>query len=163
MKNQNHKQSIDFIQTAQRVLRENGFDPEFGSAVEAQTTTSKQPARADGVNDLRNLLWSSIDNTESRDLDQLEVAEELSGGAIRILVAVADVDALIGSEDRPPTCTRRRIQPSVHGRAGLQCSRAVLDQPHVAQRKRGRVAAFHQNIVAPNGDVTKFDVYRAAA
>src|SRR5205823_5380966 len=95
LKNQNPLPSIDFVETAQRVLRENGFDPEFGADVEAQVGTETRPASADGVRDLRDLLWSSIDNTESRDLDQLEVAEELNTGAIRILVAVADVDALV--------------------------------------------------------------------
>jgi len=80
------------------VLRENGFDPEFGKNVDAQVAATKQPAAPDvGVRDLRGLLWSSIDNTESRDLDQIEVAERLPTGAIRILIAIADVDALVGN------------------------------------------------------------------
>jgi exoribonuclease-2 len=45
--------------------------------------------------DLRNLLWVSIDNDDSRDLDQLTVAESLADGRVRILVAVSDVDALV--------------------------------------------------------------------
>lgn len=48
----------------------------------------------DGVKDLRDLPWSSIDNHDSRDLDQIEVAEQLEHGAIRLLVGIADVDAL---------------------------------------------------------------------
>ncbi len=48
-----------------------------------------------GIRDLRGRLWCSIDNDDSRDLDQLSVAEELPGGAVRVLVAVADVDALV--------------------------------------------------------------------
>ncbi|MGA9532102.1 MAG: RNB domain-containing ribonuclease [Anaerolineales bacterium] len=47
------------------------------------------------MHDLRSLLWSSIDNDDSRDLDQLTVAEELPGGKVRVLVAVADVDSLV--------------------------------------------------------------------
>ena len=47
------------------------------------------------VRDLRDRLWASIDNDDSRDLDQLTVAESLAGGQVRILVAVADVDALV--------------------------------------------------------------------
>jgi exoribonuclease-2 len=44
---------------------------------------------------MRDRLWASIDNDDSRDLDQLTVAESLDGGSVRILVAVADVDALV--------------------------------------------------------------------
>ena len=45
--------------------------------------------------DLRNLLWASIDNDDSRDLDQLSVAEALPGDKIKVLVAIADVDAVV--------------------------------------------------------------------
>src|SRR5438045_9777658 len=44
---------------------------------------------------MRELLWCSIDNDDSRDLDQLTVAEDLGGDKVRLLVAVADVDALV--------------------------------------------------------------------
>jgi exoribonuclease-2 len=47
------------------------------------------------VRDLRDRLWASIDNDDSRDLDQLSVAEPLQGDAVKVLVAIADVDALV--------------------------------------------------------------------
>ena len=47
------------------------------------------------VRDLRDLLWASIDNDDSRDLDQLTVAEAMPGDKVKILVAVADVDSLV--------------------------------------------------------------------
>ena len=53
--------------------------------------------RRSQIRDLRALLWCSIDNDDSRDLDQLSVAEPLAGGARRILVAVADVDATVAA------------------------------------------------------------------
>ncbi len=47
------------------------------------------------MRDLRNLLWSSIDNDTSRDLDQIEVAERQSNGDVKVLVGIADVDAFV--------------------------------------------------------------------
>jgi exoribonuclease-2 len=73
-----------------------GFHPDFPPAVVQQVKTLQaNPAAANGVNgarDLRSLLWSSIDNDTSRDLDQAEVAERVNGG-IRVMIAVADVDS----------------------------------------------------------------------
>ena len=48
-----------------------------------------------GAQDLRNLLWSSIDNDTSKDLDQIEWAEQLPDGRIRVLIGVADVDVRV--------------------------------------------------------------------
>ncbi len=75
-----------------------GLLPDFSSAAMAETAAITGAARAvDGsVRDLRELLWASIDNDDSRDLDQLSVARPLAGGAVAILVAIADVDALVG-------------------------------------------------------------------
>ena len=49
-----------------------------------------------GIRELRNLPWCSIDNDDSRDLDQLTVAESLGDESVRVFVAIADVDALVG-------------------------------------------------------------------
>ena len=79
-------------------MLENGFDPEFSADVDRQL---KQIEAADGqasdgsIKDLRSLLWSSIDNASSRDLDQIEWAEMLSNGDIRVLVGIADVDVRV--------------------------------------------------------------------
>jgi ribonuclease R len=82
---------------AQRVMLERGLQPEFSSAALAELERIQHPALPDGgsFRDLRSLLWASIDNDDSRDLDQLTVAEALPGDKVKILVAVADVDALV--------------------------------------------------------------------
>jgi VacB/RNase II family 3'-5' exoribonuclease len=74
-----------------------GMAPDFSAeALEELGRITDPPRDGDGpAADLRNLLWASIDNDDSRDLDQLSVAESLPGGAAKILVAVADVDALV--------------------------------------------------------------------
>jgi VacB/RNase II family 3'-5' exoribonuclease len=77
-------------------MRERGLQPDFSPAAlqQAQTATAAA-APGPGVRDLTTLLWASIDNDDSRDLDQLTVAAPGSGGATKILVAIADVDALV--------------------------------------------------------------------
>jgi exoribonuclease-2 len=66
-----------------------------GAAARAATAITAVAGLPDGVRDLRALGWSSIDNATTRDLDQLEVAEPLDDGAVRLRVAIADVDALV--------------------------------------------------------------------
>src|ERR1700723_2679058 len=80
-------------------MRQYGFEPDFPPAVELQLAQLRAhpPAliTAGGVRDLRKLLWSSIDYDTSRDLDQIEVAEQLTNGDVKILVGIADLDAFV--------------------------------------------------------------------
>jgi len=87
----------DLSRIAADVMRERGLEPEFPSAVHAQIRSLRGPAagKGDGIADMRGLLWCSIDNDDSRDLDQLSCCEVLPSGAVKVLVAVADVDALV--------------------------------------------------------------------
>ncbi len=82
---------------AHRVMLDNGLDPDFSPAVTDQVRRIAGPAATRGpdIRDLRALLWCSIDNDDSRDLDQLSVAQPLAAGAVKVLVAVADVDAAV--------------------------------------------------------------------
>jgi len=72
---------------------ERGFSPDFPPEVTRQLGTI-HPSAGAGLRDLTGLLWSSIDNDDSRDLDQIEWAERKDGG-IRVLVGVADVDSAV--------------------------------------------------------------------
>jgi len=84
---------------ARRAMLERGLLPEFSAAALQQTDALSAAAAGAGpeIRDLRALLWASIDNDDSRDLDQLSVAQPESGGVVRILVAIADVDALVAA------------------------------------------------------------------
>jgi exoribonuclease II len=84
-------------QIARRAMLERGLAPDFPEGVLRELQSIQSPAIADGALDLRDLAWCSIDNDDSRDLDQLTVAEELPGGETKVLVAVADVDALVAA------------------------------------------------------------------
>ncbi|MHB9033234.1 MAG: RNB domain-containing ribonuclease [Anaerolineae bacterium] len=82
---------------AHRAMLERGLLPELSAAAAAELDRILEPAKTDGsaARDLRSLLWCSIDNDDSEDLDQLTAAEALPAGRTRIFVAVADVDALV--------------------------------------------------------------------
>lgn len=82
---------------ARRVMLERGLQPEFSPRALAELDSIHGPAATikGTALDLRHLLWCSIDNDDSRDLDQLTVAEALPDGGVKIYVAVADVDALV--------------------------------------------------------------------
>ena len=89
---------INLRAAARQAMIDRGFRPDFGPEVEAEVAVLRRgtdPAPAPDARDLRNLLWSSIDEVESRDLDQIEVAEPLSGGETRVRVAIADVDSRV--------------------------------------------------------------------
>lgn len=88
----------DLSAIAERVMAEHGFAPHIPERLEHEASVAARgPGRSgtDGLEDLRGLLWSSIDNQTSRDLDQLEVAEALEDGRTRLRIAVADVDAFV--------------------------------------------------------------------
>lgn len=82
---------------AHRVMLERGLEPDFPPEAVRQVEQLRGPAEAEGkgIRDLRDLLWCSIDNDDSRDLDQLTVGEALPDGKIRLYIAIADVDALV--------------------------------------------------------------------
>src|SRR5947207_12331664 len=90
--------AFDLRAVAHQEMLAEGFQPDFSPAVDQQVKVleaRKPPMTENGVRDLRDLLWSSIDNDTSRDLDQIEVAERLSNGQTKILVGIADVDAFV--------------------------------------------------------------------
>ena len=103
----------DLRRIAHDAMLQRGLLPDFSAEVLAQTDKITSAATGSGpeIRDLRHLLWASIDNDDSRDLDQLSVAQPLADGAVKILVAIADVDALVKKDSRSTAMrapTRRR-------------------------------------------------------
>jgi len=93
---ESHNGNFDIHAAARRVLLAAKFEPDINQAAHKQLDALASPApMPTGVRDLRQLPWSSIDNTESRDLDQVEVAEALPDGSIKLIVGIADVDSLV--------------------------------------------------------------------
>jgi VacB/RNase II family 3'-5' exoribonuclease len=92
-------QRAELAAIAERAMRDRGFLPEFSPEAQAEAERMSEDlsgvARNGEALDLRHLLWSSIDNDDTRDLDQLTVADPLSEGRIRVRVAVADVESRV--------------------------------------------------------------------
>ncbi len=84
----------DLAAAALQTVTDNGFHPDFPPEALAELK-ALNPTFTPGAIDQRGLLWSSIDNDTSRDLDQIEVAEQLPDGRIKVLVGIADVDAYV--------------------------------------------------------------------
>jgi exoribonuclease-2 len=93
--NQKHHRVI-LQDIAHRVMLERGLLPDFSNEAIAELKRLKSPPNdVPDIRDMRNLLWTSIDNDDSLDLDQLTVAEAMPGDKVRVMVAIADVDALV--------------------------------------------------------------------
>lgn len=97
MSSPSRRNRSDLAEIAKQAMIDRGLEPEFSAGVIQQLAAITGPARESGpdIRDLTSLLWCSIDNDDSRDLDQLSVSEDLGGGSVRVLVAVADVDAVV--------------------------------------------------------------------
>ena len=110
---------------ARRLMVERGLATDFSPSVMAELDGIAEPAKPDqsSIRDLRSLIWCSIDNDDSRDLDQLTVARESPKGDTTIFVAIADVDALVkkdssidvrAAENTTSVYTAAEIFPMLH-------------------------------------------------
>ena len=97
MNNSTAAASSLLMNVARQAMTNNGLQPDFSDAALKQMASITTPAKdsSPDIRDLRQLLWASIDNDNSRDLDQLTVADQASTGTVKILVAIADVDAVV--------------------------------------------------------------------
>jgi len=90
-------QTDELRRLASDAMRAQGLLPNFSTAAlaEANAATAAVGGSGADLQDLRSLLWSSVDNDESLDLDQIEVAEALPAGQFKLMVGIADVDSVV--------------------------------------------------------------------
>ena len=145
-------------------MRERGLEPDFPAEALAQAAALQNPAdhSSESMRDLRNLPWCSIDNDDSRDLDQLSVSERLTGGRVRVLVAIADVETAVGKDspiDRhagintTSVYTPARVFPMLPLRLSTDLTSLNADSD--------RLAIVIEYVVLPDGSVETEDVYGA--
>lgn len=151
-------------QIARRVMAEKGLEPDFSSrALSELNAVTGAAVSTDGSHrDLRTLLWCSIDNDDSRDLDQLTVAESLPGGAVRVLVAIAEVDAVVAKGSALDDHARRnttsvytvaQIFPMLPEKLSTDLTSLNLDAD--------RLAMVVEIVLGADGSLTSSDVYKA--
>jgi exoribonuclease-2 len=162
-KYQERQQRFDMESAVRRVLVAAGFEPEPGPAASHQLAELTAPApMPSDAKDLRHLPWSSIDNDDSRDLDQVEVAERLANGSIKVTVGIADVDSLV-PKGTPIDLHALANCTSVY--TGVQVfpmlPEALSTDLTSLNQDEDRLAIAIETVVDPNGDVVSHDVYRA--
>src|SRR5579883_491532 len=156
---------MDLKARAHQAMLDAGFKPDFPPEVTGAVAALKRngsPKPVDGVRDLRALLWSSIDNDTSRDLDQIEAVERLADGSTRLLIGIADVDSLVPKGSAPDlqaalettsVYTGVATFPMLPGELSTDMTSLVGDQD--------RCAIIIELVVQPSGEVTRHSVYPA--
>ena len=143
---------------------ERGLLPDFTARALAELDAIHGPATMTGnsTRDLRDLLWCSIDNDDSRDLDQLTVAEAMPNGSVKILVAIADVDAVVrkqsgldehARQNTTSVYTAAQIFPMLPERLSTDLTSLSFEAD--------RLAIVIELVVAGDGSLQSSDVYGA--
>jgi exoribonuclease-2 len=155
---------VDLEALAWSAMLERGLRPDFDPETLRQVEQLTGPAQESGpdIRDLRSLDWVSIDNDDSRDLDQLTVAEEPGDGAIRVRVAVADVDALV-KKGSPVDRHARHNATSVY--TGVRIfpmlpERLSTDLTSLNENE-DRLAVVVSYVVLADGSLGGWEIYRA--
>ena len=148
---------------ARQAMIDRGLEPDFPPAAQQELAAISRPAEVTGdARDLRDRLWASIDNDDSRDLDQITVAEPLTGGRVRILVAVADVDALV-RKDSAIDGHASRNTTSVYTPAAIfpMLPERLSTDLTSLNENQDRIAVVADMVFEADGSLATSDLYRA--
>jgi len=157
---------IDLQAAAKDIMRQYGFEPDFPPAVQQQLAQlrANPPALTPGgdVRDLRKLLWSSIDNDTSRDLDQIEFAERLPNGDVKVLVGIADLDAFIPKQS---AIDQHAAKATTTVYAGVRNFPMLPEELSTGKtsllENQDRLSVVTEFVVDNDGHVKSREVYRA--
>jgi len=147
-------------------MQAQGFQPDFPPETKKQLADIRahplQLTPSEKVRDLRNLLWSSIDNDTSKDLDQIEVAERLPNGDVKVMIGVADVDSLVG-KDSPIDQHAERETTSVYTGVSIfpMLPNELSTGASSLLENADRPAMVTEFVVNAGGSISSSNVYRA--
>jgi len=157
-----HKGAL--AQIARRAMQAHGFLPDFSAAAIKELETVQPVDRGAGSPgiDLRHLLWASIDNDDSLDLDQLTVAEALPGKQVKLRVAIADVDALV-KKDSAIDGHARRNTTSVYTAGGIfpMLPEQLSTDRTSLNNHEDRPAMVIEMVIGDGGVMQSSTIYRA--
>ncbi len=166
MTNTNDGQHRSILQRiARRVMIERGLLPDFSpQAMTELDGIHEAVAKVEGATrDFRNLAWCSIDNDDSRDLDQLSVAEAMAGGSVKVLVAIADVEDVVKKQsalddhakhNTTSVYTAAQIFPMLPEKLSTDLTSLNFESD--------RLAIVIEMVIAGDGSLQSSDIYRAA-
>ena len=157
------KQESLLLDIAHDAMRDRGLLPVFEADVKQQVAGIRGPAKDSdpSIRDLREWGWCSIDNDDSRDLDQLTWATDEGGGNVRIYIAVADVDALV-KKDTPVDRHARHNTTSIYTAAKIFPMLPERLSTDLTSLNEGedRLAVIIEMLVRDDGSIGQGDVYR---
>ena len=160
------RSSINLQAIARQVMQAQGFQPDFPPETQKQLGDIKahppQLTPTDKVRDLRSLLWSSIDNDTSKDLDQIEVAERLPNGDVKVMIGIADVDSFVG-KDTPIDQHAERETTSVYTGVSIfpMLPNELSTGASSLLENSDRPAVVTEFVVNTGGSLSSSNVYRA--
>src|ERR1700675_1237398 len=158
--------SINLQAIARQVMQGHGFQPDFPPETKTQLADIRahppQLTPSEKVRDLRNLLWSSIDNDTSKDLDQIEVAERLPNGETKVMIGIADVDSFV-ENNSPIDQHAERETTSVY--TGVSIFPMLPNELSIGAssllENADRPAVVTEFVVNTGGSISSSNVYRA--
>jgi len=164
-KNHHPRRLHDLGAIADRIMLDKGLAPDFSAEAKREAGLLEDGLgrrEKDGdVQDLCDLPWSSIDNDDSRDLDQLEVVFS-SGRDFKLLVAIADVDFYVKRDsaiDRAAAYNTTSVYTGVKNYPMLP-TRLSYDLSSLMEGKT-RMAMVVETMISASGAIREGRIYRA--
>ncbi|CAN5578196.1 RNB domain-containing ribonuclease [soil metagenome] len=161
----NNDSDFDLVARANKEVAAAGFTADFEPETLAQAASQSLEqilAQNTATKDLRGLLWSSIDNRESQDLDQIEYAERLDCGKIRLIIGIADVDAFAPKESAIDLHAQRNTTTVYTGIVTYPMLPDALSYDRTSLLPdQDRLAMCMDIVVDKDGTVIKIDAYQA--
>lgn len=157
---------FDLQALAKQCMIEHGFQPDFPAAAKLQMDAviahPPQATTSASIRDCRDLLWSSIDNDTSRDLDQVEVAQRLPDGTTKVLIGIADVDAFVPKGSAIDAYAATETTTVYSGVRNFSMLPEPLSTGITSLlENQDRLSVVIEYVVDTNGQVVSSDVYRA--